>query len=171
MQEFQVGRPFPLPRVEEEGAVFSVEPYTMMLIYRYQRPTEEEIAEFTNGKVELAVADMRGVLLFLSKIGSLNWADAAYSTHLTDRKKALPDLEEGQGYSLDAFLVDCVDNTLAAHRLIRMNTRFSRELRGMLEDEEKRPFDPQAFDRQVADIFRAYRPKDLAKFAQLTMRG
>ena len=70
MQEFQVGQPFPLPRVEEEGAVFSVEPYTMMLIYRYQRPTEEEIAEFTNGKVELAVADMRGVLLFLSKIGS-----------------------------------------------------------------------------------------------------
>ena len=83
----------------------------------------------------------------------------------------LPDLEEGQGYSLDAFLVDCVDNTLAAHRLIRMNTRFSRELRGMLEDEEKRPFDPQAFERQVADIFRAYRPKDLAKFARITMRG
>lgn len=95
---------------------------------------------------------MRGVLLFLSKIGSLNWADAAYSTHLTDRKKALPDLEEGQGYSLDAFLVDCVDNTLAAHRLIRMNTRFSRELRRMLEEEEARPFDPQVLTAGCRDL-------------------
>ena len=69
MQEFQVGQPFPLPKVDEEGAVFSVEPYTMMLIYRYQRPTEEEIAEFASGKVELAVADMRGVLLFCPRLG------------------------------------------------------------------------------------------------------
>ena len=171
MQEFQVGHPFPLPKVSEEGTVFSVEPYTMMLIYRFQRPSKEEIAEFMNGNVELAVADLRGVLLFLSKIGGLNWADAVYSTHLTERKKTLPDLEDGQGYSLDAFLVDCADNTLAAHRLIRMNTRFSRDLRELLEEEETRPFDRTAFDEQVAAIFQAYRPKDLVKFANLTMRA
>ena len=77
MQEFHVGHPFPLPKIGEEGTVFSVEPYTMMLIYRFHRPTEEEMTEFMNGQVELAVADLRGALFFLSKIGALNWADAA----------------------------------------------------------------------------------------------
>ena len=46
MVEFKVGEQFPLPKVTWEGAVFSIEPYTMTLTYRFKHPTPEETEEF-----------------------------------------------------------------------------------------------------------------------------
>lgn len=172
MLEFKVNEQFPLPPIQEEGAVFSVEPYTMMLIYRYNRPTEAEIKEFKQGDYQLAVTELRGVMFVLSKFGQLRWADCAYSSQLSESEKKLPELQEGnRGYSVDAFLVDCSDNTLKAHRLIRMNPEFSRKFRVLLSDDQQKEFDSDVFRQTVANVYRMYSTKDLLKLSMLKMKG
>ena len=88
MLSFEVGKEFPLPPVKEEGAVFSVEPFTLMLVYRYSRPSQEEINEFKNGTFQIAVTELRHVLFVATQFGRLNWADAPYSTHFSDAARA-----------------------------------------------------------------------------------
>ena len=56
MLKFEKGVEFPLPPQQEEGVTFSVEPYTMLLIYRFRRPSAEEIRAFAEGEASLALA-------------------------------------------------------------------------------------------------------------------
>lgn len=172
MLEFKVGEQFPVPGVQQEGAVFSVEPYSMMLIYRYDKPSEAEIQEFKTGDYQLAVTELRGVLFILSKFGRLSWADCAYSSQLSKTPKELPELQEGhRGYSIDAFLVDCHDNTLKAHRLIRMNPEFSRKFRLLLLDDGQKSFQQEAYEQAVSNVYRMYSTKDLLKISLMQMKG
>ena len=172
MLKFEVDKPFPLPPIAADGATFSVEPYSMMLIYRFRNPSEEEIKEFKEGSYQLAVTELRKVLFVLSKMGRLAWADCAYSTQLSERSKKLPELQEGlKGYAVDAFLVNCADNTLKAHRLLRMEPEFSRKFRTLLLDDEQKPFDRASYEKSIADVYRFYTTKDLVKLSLLQMKG
>lgn len=171
MLEFKVGEAFPLPHERQEGAVFSVEPYSMMLIYRYNKPTAEELREFREGEYQLAVTELRKVLFVLSRFGQLSWADCAYSSQLSASPKNLPELQEGhKGYAVDAFLVDCSDNTLKAHRLIRMNPDFSRRFRTLLIDDQQKEFSREAYEQAVSNVYRMYSTKDLLKLSIMKMK-
>lgn len=172
MLEFKIGEKFPVPVGTEEGALFSVEPYSMMLIYRFNRPSEEEINEFKTGDYQLAVTELRKVLFVLSKFGRLSWADCAYSSQLSEKTKTLPELQEGQkGYAIDAFLVDCADGTLKAHRLIRMNPDFSRKFRTLLSDDGQKSFSRAEYEQAVTNVYRMYSTKDLLKLSLIQMKG
>jgi len=171
MYTFKVGEPFPLPGPKQDNVTFSVEPYTMMLIYRYSRPTEEEIREFSKGTFEMAVTEMRDAMFVLSRFGRMRWADAPYSTHLSDSVKKLPDLpEDSKGYSLDAFLVDCNSNVLKAHRLVRLAPEFYHKFRAALMKDMEKPFDFPAYQKTVDQVFAAYTTADLLKYRQLYMK-
>ncbi len=174
MVEFKVGEAFPLPPVTWEGAVFSIEPYTMTLTYRYRKPTEEEIREFKTGSYELAVTELRNIIFFLSRFGRLGWADAAYNPNLSDSEKRLPDLEEGhKGYSIDAFLVDLDTNILVARRLIRMDPRFSAKFKKLIEQSisRKDSFDRNQFEELVQALYAQYSTQDLYRYALMKMKS
>ena len=167
---FEVGKTFPLPPAGE-GVTFSVEPYTMLLIYRFNRPSQEEIKEFCEGSVELAMTRLRSVMFVLSRFGRLNWADAPYSTHLTEREKSLPELAEGnRGYALDCFMVDSADNTLKAHRLVRMTPEFSEKFRLALEHDAADSMDLASFNKAVGDVYANYSVKDLLTYKDMYMK-
>lgn len=168
---FEVGKAFPLPP-QGEGVTFSVEPYTMLLIYRFNRPSQEEIKEFSEGKVELALTRLRSVMFILSRFGRLNWADAPYSTHLTEREKSLPVVAEGQrGYALDCFMVDSADNTLKAHRLVRMTPEFSEKIRLAMEKDAEDSMDPARFNKAVGDVYANFSVKDLLDYKDMYMKA
>ena len=172
MLKFKVNEQFPLPHIKEEGAVFSVEPYTMMLIYRYNKPTEAEIQQFKEGEYQLAVTELRKVMFVLSRFGRLSWSDCAYSSQLSGSVKNLPELVEGnRGYAVDAFLVDCSDNTLKAHRLIRMTPEFSRKFRMLLNEDQQKEFSREAYEQAVLGVYHMYSTKDLLKLSVLKMKG
>lgn len=173
MVEFKVGETFPLPPVQNEGAIFSIEPYTMTLTYRYDKPTAQEIEEFKKGDYELAVAELRDVIFVLSKFGRLGWADAAYNPNLSDTEKHLPDLVEGnKGYSIDAFLVDLSTNTLVAKRLIRMDPVFSKKFKKLIEQSmgRKDRFKKEQFEETVQALYKSYTTRDLYKYSLMKMK-
>lgn len=92
MLSFQKGEKFPLPPQTEEGVVFSVEPYTMMLIYYFRKPTGQEREAFCQGNAQLAVAKLKDTLFILSRFAPMSWMDVPYSTHLSESFKRFPDL-------------------------------------------------------------------------------
>lgn len=174
MVEFKVGETFPLPPVQAEGAIFSIEPYTMTLTYRFTKPTEQEIEEFKHGDYELAVAELRDVIFVLSKFGRLGWADAAYNPNLSETEKKLPELAEGQkGYSIDAFLVDPSTNILVARRLIRMDPNFSNKFRKLIEQSISRKdrFQKDQFEETVQTLYKSYSTKDLYRYSLMKMKA
>ena len=174
MVEFKVGEQFPLPNVTWEGAVFSIEPYTMTLTYRFKHPTPEETEEFLHGDYELAVTELRNIIFVLSKFGGLGWADAAYNPNLSDAEKRLPELAEGQkGYSVDAFLVDLDTNILVARRLIRMDPKFSAKFKKLIEQSiaRKDSFDRNQFEDLVQALYSQYTTQDLYKYSLMKMKS
>lgn len=173
MVEFAIGEAFPLPEVQAEGAIFSIEPYTMMLTYRFNKPTQEEIEEFKSAEYELAVTELRDVIFVLSKFGRLGWADAAYNPNLSDSDKSLPELAEGhKGYSVDVFLVDLSTNILVAKRLIRMDPNFSRKFKKLVDQSMSRKdrFRKDEFEETVAMLYKSYTTKDLYKYSLMKMK-
>lgn len=171
MYTFKVGELFPLPGPQQDHVSFSVEPYTMMLIYRYTRPSEEEVQAFSKGAFEMAVTEMRDTLFVLSRFGGLRWADTPYSTHLSQSVKNLPDLpEDSKGYSLDAFFVDAQSNVLKAHRLVRLTPDFYQKFRAMLMKDMEKPFEVSAYQQAVEQVFSTYSTADLLKYRQLYMK-
>lgn len=171
MVEFTVGKPFPMPQPKEEGSVFSVEPFSLMLVYRYAGPTEEEIQEFRGGDVSLSVTELKHVIFVQSKFGRLNWSDTPYSMHLSDSAKSLPGLsDDNLGYALDAFLVDCETNILKVHRLVRLNLPFSRKLRTLLLDDEKKAFDVHAYESAVQEVFHSFTSREMLERGLFSMK-
>ena len=172
MVQFETGKPFPLPLPKNEGASFSVEPFTLMLVYRYQKPTQEEIDEFTTGTSQMAVPELRNTLSIETQFGRLGWSDVPYSTQLSERRKELPELsEKNRGYALDTFLVDISDNTLKAHRLVRLTPDFSRKFRNLLLDDMAKEFDPASYEQAVAEVYRDYSTRDLLKMSLIRMKA
>ena len=171
MLSFQKGEKFPLPPQTEEGVVFSVEPYTMMLIYYFRKPTGQEREAFCQGNAQLAVAKLKDTLFILSRFAPMSWMDVPYSTHLSESFKRFPDLKPNQGYAVDAFLVDCDTNVLMEHRLMHLDTASSFKMRDLiLEDQERTEFSLQQYQETVREIYRNYPPKELLKRAVFTAK-
>lgn len=162
MVQFKKGDAFPLPKQANEGVLFSIEQYTMLLVYYFKKPTEKERETFKSGDAKLAVTSMRNTLFVLSKFGELPWMDTPYSTHLSPAPKSFPELSEGQGYAIDAFLVDVDSNVLKEHRLLHLDTPSSLGLKKLVYEEQARvDFSIETYDRTVAEIYAGYSVKQL----------
>ena len=167
MLKFEKGAEFPLPPQQEEGVTFSVEPYTMLLIYRFRRPSAEEIRAFAEGEASLAVTVLRNTMFVLTRFAPLAWMDTPYSACLSQTRKSFPDLKPGQGYAIDAFLVDCADNRLVEHRLLRLDTASSEKMKKLvLADQERTDFTVEGYEQAVTEVYRNYSTRDLLKLAE-----
>lgn len=168
MMEFKKGGAFPLPPVKQEGVTFSVEPYTMMLIYRFSHPSPEEIQAFARGEMQFAVTVLHDVIFILSRFAPMAWTDTPYSAKLSASQKSFPDLKPGQGYAIDAFLVDCDTNTLIEHRLVHLDTPSSEKIRAViLNDQARTDFSREKYCAAVEEVYRGYSTKELLSFAEL----
>lgn len=167
---FAIGEKFPIPGTGE-GVSFSVEPFTTMLVLRLDRPTEDETEEFKKGQFELVITELHDVLFFISRFGRMHWMDCPYSTHLSERKKELPELVEGnRGYSIDCFLVDASNNLLKAHRLVRMTPAFSKVFKNLIDKDSAKDFNLNRFNREVNELYRAHSTKDLLSYRDAAMK-
>ena len=69
------------------------------------------------------------------------------------------------------FLVDISDNTLKAHRLVRLTPDFSRKFRNLLLDDMAKEFDPASYEQAVAEVYRDYSTRDLLKMSLIRMKA
>lgn len=171
MVQFKTGELFPLPAQQNEGVVFSVEQYTMLLIYYFRRPTQEEIQTFKEGDVSIALAELKNTLFVISRFGNLSWMDTPYSTQLSSTEKSFPALSEKQGFAVDCFLVDQESNLLTAHRLIHLDNAFSKKFANiMMADQKKEGFTREGYAKAVQEVYANYSTRDLLGLSMIRTR-
>lgn len=140
-EELKVGGTYPQIAGRPEGTIFDFVGGGPVLIYNMYDPTRDEIEQCRAGhRFELKILKKGSVIWVVSKPGNLMWQDAPYSPHLSNGFVKDTEPEEGKGYGLTVMMVNARNNKIMALRLIGLQTKFSRELRKMIIQAEKRAF-------------------------------
>lgn len=169
---FSVGGKFPAIKDFGEGVLLDWLDSGPMLIYNFNRPSQAEIASVeAQQPYEFRFARVNGILFFLAKLGSLEWADAPFAFKLSGLQ-ALPEAPDpGMGFALTIAMVDSATNTLQALRMIGLGHDFSMALRSELEHDFSVDFDAFSYDAKLQETYRQYRTKDLVQFSQIRCKG
>ena len=125
--------------------------------------TDAELNEFRNGSFSLAITMIDGLLFFLGKIGNISWFDAPYEPRLTaEPMNYCVDFEQGQGAPLLILIVDTNTGILKHMRLVGLGHVLSQNLHAACRIiDEKRPIDPQKYNRALAKVYAEYPNSEL----------
>lgn len=148
-----------------EGCKFDITDSGCELITFFNRPSLKEIEQFKTGKLKFGYYTYKNVIMFLVKVGDLNWMDMPYSVHLSENLTGFQELGEGQGLSLVLYLVDAADGILKSMRLVGLNTRLTKGLIEAVNKQKEMEYDDYA--KNVNYIYRTYRTKDLVNRAAM----
>lgn len=125
---FKVGQVYAPAVGKGEGVKFTLSSGGAMLLYAFDNPTSEEVAQMKSGKdFEIRYTEMNGILWITSKCGNLEWTDAPYNPRLSS---GLPgsDFDEGEGLALTLVMIDARTGIVKSTRLIGLGTSFSHYL-------------------------------------------
>jgi len=164
---FSVGEKFPL-EIEilypGDHYYFNIISNTVILAYFYERPTFEEINCMMTGKCQFAITEKYGIMFFLSKVGKMNWSDLAFNHHLIiDELTSVP--PEGYGYPISVMMVDRSTNVIKTMRAVGVSSKFSREMKTILEKNKALNLDGVEYRERTADVYSRYSTQDLLKQA------
>lgn len=139
-----------MEKMSSRAAHFTIEPYCVgskmftpasdgiylefdggfMLISVLGRPTPKEKNAFKSGVPQFSLAVLNDVIFFLSRFGTLNWADSPFYIHCyhDNRILLLEPPEPTQGYGLHVMLIDGTTGILVHQRLIGLEHDLSMRL-------------------------------------------
>ena len=164
---YAIGQKFPLAiKICYPGDYyyFNIIMDTIILAYFYENPSFEEINCMKSGKCEFAVTEKQDILFFLSKVGKMPWADVAFSSHLIiDEFTHVP--PEGYGYPVTVMMVDRSTNIIKTMRTIAVSSKFSKELKNILDRNKALNIDDAEYRKRTAEVHSRYSTLDLLKQA------
>lgn len=110
---------------------------------------------------------MRGVCWFLAKCGSLNWADAPFSPHLSAGFKDLvpPPNNSNLGTAITIVMIDARTNIVKAIRLVGLGNEFSCNLHKAISELAAQPYNEEEFNKAIYDTQHIYPVKKLVQMA------
>jgi hypothetical protein len=122
--------------------------------------TDDEVAAFAGGDIELGVYFELPVLLLLYRIeGATDWSDLAYTPHGSPQGLvALPDAADCEGLGLRLILTDADSGIVRVLRDLALSADFSRVLLRCLLQQAESAYDPLNFN-QVLDEIYAHHPE------------
>ena len=180
---FEVGETFPLPiAAQGDGGLFQVDANGAMFILRLSRHDVIAHEAFRTGDIELALAEVDGVMLLLYKIDGIfkdGWGDAPLAVHLLTREQ-LPTEKSLSDEVIHLYLVDSRLNLLLSMRQASVRNEAGKyEVTGDFWKMLKRhalavAADPEGygkdFNSRLGKIYMKYQPADLVKIAQARLK-
>lgn len=171
MELLKVGEVFAPLAGREEGVIFEAYGDGYILAYNFNNPTAEEIkAVSSQQSFEIRALRMKEVIWILSKCGSLAWADAPYSPHLSTLDGLIRPIGEGLGTSLLLLMLDARTGIIKNLRLIGLGHKFSLELFDEIGETLKEPFDINEQRANITATMMAYSTRALADRAGIRYR-
>ena len=149
-----------------EGVQFDMDDSGATMIVFFNRPDQNEIAQFKAGKdFEIRFTELSNVIMITTKIGNLNWMDAPYNVHLSRNleKYTLPN--EEFGLALTLMLVDADSGEIKTMRLMGLSTNFTRKFFGAAMDQKITVFDKDEYQRRVQNIYAKYDTNKIVKMS------
>jgi len=151
MEKMEVGGKFTALANRPEGTFFEVTDSGLVWFFNYNRPTDEEIEDMSEGHpFEIRSMVMNGVLWLFIKCDGQEWAEAPYNPHLSKFTELQPISDEDSGYGLTLALVDAANCTIRHMRLIGLGNRFSRQLYKDIMELSNKAFDQYTYDTAIA---------------------
>ena len=125
---FEVGKVYEPFVGMEEGVRFNLSSSGATLVYAFNNPTPDEVAQMQAGKrFEIRFVEFGGIIWITSKCGNLEWTDAPYNPRLSTGLPA-SEFEDGEGIALTLVMIDSRNGVVKSTRLIGLGTNFSRYL-------------------------------------------
>lgn len=162
----KLGSPLPNVSGHGEGAIFHADENGYILVYNFDRPTQDEIAQMHEGcPFEIAYTVIGGAIWILSRCGTLEWADAPFHPALSPRWDRLPAPAGTEGHALTLIMTDATDTTVKSLRVIGLGHGFSVKLREEIRSLAQKSFDPEEYGRSINNTLAAYSTKKLLSMA------
>lgn len=154
--------------IGKEKIIFDITDGGGILYVLFSSPTENEIRQFKED-IEVRYVKVGSVFMMLFKFGSLNWADAPYSPHLS-KMSGIAEPADGEGISLQIIFADADTGMVRGLRLIGLSTEFSRKLAADISADLGRPFDKKMYSLDLATVFNTYPTSKLVSMAETSCR-
>lgn len=145
------------------------------LILLLSKPSEREVKSLRRGPAEFALHIEPPVLLLLYRFEpGLPWSDAPFSIHLVpESERDLPSsLETPESRALlHVLMVDVATGILRAIRAVSLSAAFTVELHRAIREQAILPWDPDAYDTKLAEVYSSATSEHLALVARVRCRG
>ena len=161
---FKVGQVYQPAVGIGEGVKFTLSKDGALLLYSFDSPAAEEVAEMKAGKgFEIRFVTLGGIIWVMSKCGDLDWADAPYNPRLVG---ALPEEPEGkEGTALTLVMVDSRSGVVKSVRLIGLGSDFSRALLKEATEVRSKAMTVMDANRSINNTMMRYDTKSLVRMA------
>lgn len=173
MQKIKVGEKYP-GTYKQEGLFLDYENGFTLKIF-LPNISEQEAAAFSSGKYKFGLAELSGILFFISEFkGALDLSDAPFHFGLydDDRIDNLPTIhDDSLGLSLNIIVVDSATGIIKTLRLIGLGTRFSKRLIEICIRQSQEKIDKIECRKKIAELQNRYNAKELYKFAPIICKG
>ncbi|MDO4204102.1 MAG: hypothetical protein Q4D07_06385 [Selenomonadaceae bacterium] len=180
---FEVGETFPLPiAAKGDGGLFQVDANGAMFILQLSRTDVIAHEAFRTGEIELALAEVDGIMLLLYKIDGIfkdGWGDAPLAVHLL-AKEQLPTEKSLADETIHLYLVDPRLNVLLSMRQASVKNEAGKaemtgDFWGMMKKHALAvAADPEGyskdFNSKLGRVYMKYQPGDLVKIAQARLK-
>ena len=121
--------------------------------------TDQEVRGYQQGKLQMALADISGVLFLLYKFDGHPWCDVPYEPRLTLEPMQYPQIaDEALGISLQVNVYDSATGILKVCRIIGLPNALSNHLHLRCNElDTKRPMDAASHYWKVNQVYKKYR--------------
>ena len=159
---FEVGQKFPLPIKEPgDGGLFQADVNGLMFILKLSRTDVIAWEAFRTGKMELALYEEDGVLIFKE-----GWGDAPLGMSLL-KPEEWPTEEILKDKTLHLYLVDSNLGVLLSLRQVQLSDEFHSAIRAYIESQKENKLSPKEYTEKVHRLWQklpsaAMREKALA---------
>lgn len=166
MSVLTVGKPLDGAKGLPEGIMFDFEQAGGLLRIAYHNPTDTEIREVKQGAIKLGLLEKNGIVFLFVKFGNLSWTDCPYHVALS-KQYELMELGNTQGYSVTVLLVNTEDGVLKVLKFIGLPHKMSQTFKKLVERQRAAPFEKEAYNATLQQIYANYSTTDLLKHADI----
>ncbi len=166
MQIFEVGKPYEqgvqsLP----EGIAFDYTETGGFLRVVFDSPTEEEIQEIKDGKMQFGLLEKEGIIFLLIKFGRMEWMDVPYYIMNSDPYVLGRLADETKGYPLHIVFVDGRTGIVKVIKRIGLPHEMSIRFKEMVENQRRNPI--ENYEALVKEVCSEYSTDELVDEAEI----
>ena len=157
--------PYPVGALPKNGTMFHLDKNRIDLVISMENPTETEIQQFRFGQAAFGLYTAGPVIFFLSRYGSMPWADAPYSANLNPlHLRGLPEgYAPGKRLVLHLMLIDSNTNRIAALRLTTLSPALCELLAKLIKHQMASPVSLADYDKAITDAYAKHSTTDSMK--------
>jgi hypothetical protein len=176
MHKLEVGKPYhPNVSTWPEGGEYNFRAGQHELLLRFGNLKPEEIRDVAEAVCEFALTVEQGIIFLLYRFGrAIDWSDAPYAWRLVPENQRQLPAPEATGQTralLNVILIEATTGIVRAIRAVTFSPEMTRALHQAIREQAAQAWNVEAFDADLAAIYKQFSNHDLLRRAIVRCRG